>query len=381
MERRGALAETLILGLPAYTYFYTVGSVGFWLPLYAKDLGWSYTLITLLATVYFIAITPSNILSGILADATGRPAAILATGMTLNAVATAAMPYTREPEVLMALRAIQGIGLATSLPMALGSLSLTHGIARGVGVTVVMQGLGMATGSLAGGVLVEKLGYEGLFHSASLLSLLSALLALRWRIEKPPQGAGALRGIKRLPAPVVLAAGALAARNIFASGVFSILTIFFTKKIGLSTSATGVALALNPVMQMIAGIAAPRMVAGREILAYSTGLAATSIVFALYLHSTTPTGIYTAQALLGLLFGVASVAGNIYIISRSPSELRYTASSLFTFAFNLGWILGTTIAGPVMDAYGPEAWIKISIPGTLIAGVSALAATRLEARG
>ncbi|MCE4602461.1 MAG: MFS transporter [Desulfurococcales archaeon] len=381
MDRRGTLAEILMLGLPAYTYFYTVGSVGFWLPLYAKELGWSYTIITLLATVYFLAITPSNILSGILADATGKPSTILAMGMTLNAAATAAMPYTREPGLLMALRVIQGLGLATSLPMALGSLSLAHGITRGVGVTVVMQGLGMATGSLAGGILVERLGYEGLFHSAALLSLLSAMLALRWRIEKPPQGAGVLRGLRRLPLPVIVVASALAARNIFASGVFSILTIFFNMRIGLSLATTGVALALNPIMQMIAGLTAPRLVTGREVLAYSTGLASTSVVFAIYLYSTGPMEVYAAQALLGLLFGVASVAGNIYIISRSPSELRYTASSLFSFAFNLGWILGTTVAGPVMDAYGPEAWIKASIPGTLIAGASALAALKLEDRG
>ncbi len=366
------IADTLKVGLPAYTYFYTIGSVGFWLPLYVKELGWDYTLITLLATVYFIAITPSNILSGILADATGRPQQILAAGMTLNAVSTSLMPYTGDPEKLMLLRVLQGLGLATSLPLALGSLSLLHGVRRGVGVTVVMQGLGMTTGSLAGGILVERLGYEGLFHSAALLSLASGLLALTWRHPVQPAGAAAFRGILRLPRIVLVVPAVLAVRNVFASGVFSILSILFNKKLGLTLWQTGIALAINPVMQMAAGLLGPRLVRGREVLYYSLGLASTGISFLIYLVAWEPVHVYAAQTILGLGFGAAAVAGNTFIISNSPPELRYTASSLFSFAFNLGWVVGTLVAGPFMDSYSPEAWVALSGPATILVGLSTL---------
>jgi len=51
--------ETLLrAALPAFTYYYTVGSFGFWLPLYLKGLGWDYRFVTWAATAYFLALTP-----------------------------------------------------------------------------------------------------------------------------------------------------------------------------------------------------------------------------------------------------------------------------------------------------------------------------------
>ncbi len=371
------LADTIKIGLPAFTYFYTVGSVGFWLPLYVKGLGWSYTLISLLATVYFLAITPSNIISGLLADLTGKPSKILAAGMTLNAIATSLMPYTASPHAMMLLRVAQGLGLATSLPLALGGLSLLHGVSRGVGITVLMQGLGMASGSILGGLLVERLGYAAMFHSSALLSLASALLALRWRVEARPARARIIEALRRIPLRVLVIPVTLTLRNIFASGVFAVLSIIFSVRIGLGIVETAIALALNPLAQMLLGLVGPRLVRGWELYAYSTGLASTGISFLLYLYSTSPLDVYTAQILLGAGFGLASVAGNIYIISNSPREVRYTASSLFSFAFNLGWILGTSISGAVMDAMGLEAWIKASVPGTILSSLAAIPLARL----
>ncbi len=374
------LAETIKLGLPAFTYFYTVGSVGFWLPLYVKGLDWSYTLINLLATVYFLAITPSNIISGILADVTGKPSLILAAGMTVNAIATSLMPYTVDPHTMMILRVVQGLGLATSLPLALGGLSLLHGVSRGVGITVIMQGLGMASGSLLGGALVETLGYAAMFHSSALLSLISAMLALRWSVEARPVRISILDVARRIPRYVLVVPLTLTLRNIFASGVFAVLSIIFSVRTGLSIVETAVALAINPLAQMVMGLAGPRLVRGWELYAYSLGLASTGLSFLIYLYATSPMDVYMAQLLLGAGFGLASVAGNIYIISNSPREIRYTASSLFSFAFNLGWILGTSVAGGVMDNLGMDAWMKASVPGTILSALSAVPLARLAER-
>ena len=155
------------------------------------------------------------------------------------------------------------------------------------------------------------------------------------------------------------------------------LSIIFSLRIGLNIVETAIALALNPLAQMILGLAGPRLVRGWELYAYSIGLASTGLSFLLYLYSTSPLDVYTAQILLGAGFGLASVAGNIYIISNSPREVRYTASSLFSFAFNLGWILGTSVSGAIMDAMGLDAWIKASVPGTILSSLAAIPLARL----
>ncbi len=374
------IPETIKAGLPAYTYFYTVGSVGFWLPLYAEGLGFSYTHITLLATVYFALITPSTVLSSIIVDALGNPSRVLALSMLGNGVATMLMPHTTSVTGLIALRALQGISLAASIPLTIGSLSIMHGVRRGVGISVVLQGLGMASGSLLGGILIDMLGYTGLFYSASILSIASALLSYAWNFEYRGGGVEVLKYLKLIPLPVLIVVAVMAARNFFASGVFSVLTIIFKKLLGLGIGETGIALSINPVMQTVTALTVHERVRGREVHAYALGLALTGIVFLMYLNASGPMMIYAAQALLGTGFGLASVAGNIYIISRSPREIRYTASSLFTFAFNLGWVLGTLFAGPLMDAYSPQAWVKASVIGSIIAGLSALSILPVERR-
>ena len=356
------LARAIVYGLPALAYMYTVGSVGFWLPLYAADLGFSYTEIQLLATIYFLVITPGVLLAGALADATGRPGLLVALGMMANAASVFLMPHYSTPHALMALRVLQALGLSTAFPVAMGALSLYLGVRRGVGSGAVFTSLGMALGSLAGGLLLEAHGYPPVFYSAGLVSLAAGAAALATRWPRSPGGGRGrlLHGLRRVPVPVWLVLAGLVARNTLATGVYSVLAVVFRRVVGLGVIGTTIALTVNPLVQAVAGLPMSLAARGRELLVYSLGLAGTSLVFHLYLEAQGLPGVLTAQVVQGLTFSAIQVAGNMYIISRSPEEIRYTASSLFGLAFNSGWILGTLVAGPYMDRYGPEAWISLA---------------------
>jgi len=348
-------------GLPVFAYMYTVGSVGFWLPLYAWSLGFDYSTIQLLATVYFAAITPATLAAGVLADRTGRPGLVAGAGMALNAAATAAMAHLASPTPLLASRALQGLGLASAFPVALGALSLAMGVRAGVGSTASVMGTGMAVGSIAGGVLLETLGFPALFYSAAAVSLAAAAAAVvtefpRPRVSRPRL----LAALSRVPASVWAVLAGLYTRNLLATGVYSVLAIVFTEVIGLGVAETAVALSVNPLVQALAAPAIARASRGRELAVYSLGIAATGAVFASYLAARSLVHVLAAQVLQGVSFAAINVAGNTYIIGRSPEEIRYTASSLFGFAFNLGWISGTLVAGPYMDAHGPRAWIALA---------------------
>jgi len=369
---RPKLLDTIRAGLPAFTYFYTVGSISFWISLYARELGWGYALINLLATVYFVALTPSNIIAGMLADVTGKPGLLLALGMAGNGIASVLMPHVGHPLSLLSLRALQGISLATSLPLALGSLSILHGVRGGVAITVLFTGSGMASGALAGGLIVEHIGFKPLFYSTALISFTASILSMGW--EPPPleRPASIFKSLRKMPLSFIAVITALAVRNTFSSGVFAIVSIYFTRHVGLSPDIAGIALALNPVTQAITSLIVSRYIAGRELVCYSLGLSTTGVVFTLYYIAHDPVTVLAAQLLLGASFGTVMVSGNTYLISNAPRELRYTASSLFSFAFNLGWILGTLIAGPYMDSHSPESWLRIAILGALAAGIIGL---------
>ncbi len=376
---RGRGWRVAVYGLPALAYMYTVGSVGFWLPLYAADLGFSYTEIQLLATVYFAVITPATLAAGALADYTGRPGMLAAAGMALNAVSVAAMPLLHSPGALMAVRIVQALGLSTAFPVALGALSLALGVRRGVGSASLLNSLGMALGSLAGGLLVGSLGYAPMFYSSVAVSVAAAIAALAVEYPRPPRGPGLLEALRRVPWSVWAVLAGLVARNTLATGVYSVLAVVFRRVVGLDVEATAVALSVNPVVQAAASMPMSRAARGRELGVYSLGLASTALVFHLYLSARGLPGVLAAQVVQGLSFSAISVAGNMYIISRSPREIRYTASSLFGLAFNLGWVTGTLAAGPYMDAYGPEAWIGLAsrlIP--VVAAATYLSAKTLE---
>jgi len=379
--------KTFRAGLPAFAYYYTVGSVGFWIPLYAKSLGWPYSEVTLLSTVYFLALTPSTFMAGFLADAVGRPGLIVALGMIGNALSTSLMAFVKSFPLLSSLRALQGVSLATSLPIAIGALSKMHGTRRGVSIVAIFNGVGLALGAVAGALILPRLGFAPLFLSSTILSILAATVMFGWSPPYRSLGvSGVLRGLRRVPLSVYVAALSLALRTFFTSGVFSILSVLFKKVIGLSIVATGLALAVNPLTQALVTPLVSRAVANREIYTYSIGLMSTSAVFYLYLKAfelpagLKLVGVLSAQALLGLVYDTIMISGNTYIISRSPEEIRYTSSSMFSLSFDVGWIVGSAVAGVYMDIYGPMSWVRISLIGCIVAGLLALVAKPLELR-
>ena len=370
--------DLFAVGLPAFTYFYTIGAVSFWLPLWAEELGWKYSYITWMSTAFFIAMTPSVFISGILADYTRKPGTILGTGLLLNAFSIATILLSEDPVIVIPMRGLQGLGLAPTIPIALGSLTLIAGAARGAALTLFSSATGMATGAIIGGLLIEYSGYYATFISAVALSIASAVIAYTYKYPLPPRAPSILEAAKKIPRQIYIILAALAARNFFASGVFSIFAIIFKSIIGLDIISTGLVLAANPVAQSLSSQIAPRVSRGREILVYSIGIASTGLVFSLYLYAHSLGLALLAQILLGLTYALIMVPGNTYIVSRSPIEIRYTASSLYGLAFNIGWIIGSAISGVYMDIYSPQSWIKLSSIGVLPPAAIALLAQLQE---
>lgn len=347
-------------GLPVFAYMYTVGSVGFWLSLYAKINGFSYLQVQLLATVYFLVITPSTLIVGRLGDRSERPNRIVAVGMLLNALAVYLMAHLTKPTPLMGTRIIQALGLSTSFPIALGALSLYLGVSRGVGVNAFMMAAGMASGSIVGGLLITYIGFEWMFYSASLISLLASIVSLSTSFPRVRSGSSFWEVLARAPKSVWVVLAGLLARNTLASGVYAILSVLFNQILGLSILETAVALAVNPVVQAAASLFIADMVRGRELKYYSAGIASTSLVFLTYYYTRSLWMAVLAQVIQGVSYAVIVVAGNVYIISRMPESERYTASSLYNFAFNLGWVTGTATAGLFMNYYGPVNWLIVA---------------------
>ena len=115
-------------------------------------------------SAYAVAFGGLLLAAGRLADLLGRRRAFLA-GLALFGAASLACGLAPSGELLVAGRAVQGVGAALLSPAALAILSQSfeEGRARALGAWASVGALAAASGVLVGGVLVELLDWRWIF--------------------------------------------------------------------------------------------------------------------------------------------------------------------------------------------------------------------------
>ena len=114
-----------------------------------------------------------------------------ATGLTVFALASAACALAPNVGLLIAARAIQGVGAALLMPLALALLSAAfppdkRGVA--IGMFSAITGIAVALGPLVGGAVVEGIGWEWIFWLNVPIGLIVAPLVLREGEREPRLG-------------------------------------------------------------------------------------------------------------------------------------------------------------------------------------------------
>src|SRR4051812_25306618 len=172
------------------------------LPSLQRDLGVSPIDGQWVLTAYGLAFGGSLLLGGRLGDLYGRRLLLVA-GMGLFAAGSLVAGIAPGLGLLVAGRALQGLGSAAAIPAALaliGSLFPPgERRTRALGALAAMASVGGMTGLLLGGVVTHALGWRWVFLLMAPLAAVSALAAVRvlpevraQRRAAPPDVAGAL---------------------------------------------------------------------------------------------------------------------------------------------------------------------------------------------
>jgi EmrB/QacA subfamily drug resistance transporter len=158
-----------ILAVVATAFFMTildVSIVNVALPTIGKDLAFSQENLQWVITAYTIAFGGFLLLGGRAADLLGRRRVFMF-GVALFTIASLVCGLSTSEGMLIASRAVQGLGGAIISPAALSIVmtSFDEGAERNkaLGVWGALGGSGAAVGVLAGGVLTEKAGWEWIF--------------------------------------------------------------------------------------------------------------------------------------------------------------------------------------------------------------------------
>ena len=136
------------------------------LPSIRADLGFDATNLQWVVNAYTLLFGGFLLLGGRLGDLLGRRRVFL-TGLGLFAVASLAGGLATSQDLLVGARAVQGFGAALMSPAALALVVTTFPAGReratAMGIWASLAGLGGTVGVVAGGILVDAVGWEWVF--------------------------------------------------------------------------------------------------------------------------------------------------------------------------------------------------------------------------
>ncbi|MCU7820378.1 MFS transporter [Kitasatospora sp. DSM 101779] len=168
---RRPAAVLAVLAAAQFTVMLATSIVNVALPQIRTGVGLSESGTTWVVNAYGLAFAALLLAGGRAGDLLGHRRVLL-TGLALFAVASPAAGLAHSPEVLIAARAVQGIGAAAIAPAALALAMDAYppgpGRGRVLGVWGAVSGAGGAGGVLLGGVLTQARGWPWIFHTVAL---------------------------------------------------------------------------------------------------------------------------------------------------------------------------------------------------------------------
>lgn len=149
------------------------------LPAIDKDLGLSDSALPWVLNAYGVAIAGLLLLGGRMADVLGRRA-IFAVGMALFTAASLVGGFAETPALLIAMRALQGVGAALVTPAALSIITTTFEDDklrnRALGVWGAIGASALAAGLILGAIITEAIGWRWILWVNVPIGVLALML-------------------------------------------------------------------------------------------------------------------------------------------------------------------------------------------------------------
>lgn len=295
---------------------------------------------------------------GSLADRYGRKIMLIRSGVGMGIV-TVLMGFVTSPMQLLILRLLNGLfsGFISMSISLQASITPDEYSGRALGSLQTGQIAGTLIGPLAGGILVEVFGFEGVFFLTGGLLLLASIVVARFVHEgagsKPKTKKKQKREWKQLRPllPVFIAA------MITQVGMMSIQPILslYTKTVyhgshlvfmaGLVSASTGIAnLIGSPTLGRIGD-----KIGQRKILIFALVMASFS-----FLPQAFANGIVLliiGRFLLGLFIGGMQPSLNVLVKKLAPRHIQATAFGVNSSARFLGNLIGPLLGSTVAASF------------------------------
>jgi len=378
------------------------------LPTLAQAFGATFAQAQWIVLAYLLTITAAIVSAGRLGDLLGRRRLLVA-GIALFTLASLACGLAPTLALLIAARALQGLGAAAMLALTVAMVGETlpkDRTGRAMGLLGTMSAIGTTLGPSLGGVLMAGLGWRTIFLVNVPLGLVNLWLARRW-LPRPLPTAAAARPRLDMPGTVLLAAtlaayalamtsrhfgllaiaaaglasfawvesrsgaplvrlamlrdpalGArLAASALVATVIMTTLVVgpfYLARALGLPAAVVGVVLSAGPLVSALTGAPAGRLVdrlgAIRMTFIGLLGMLGGAAALASLPARLGIAGYVGPVVVMTAGYATFQAANNTALMSRVDAAQRGVASGMLSLARNLGLITGASAMGAVFAA-------------------------------
>ena len=405
----------------------SIANVG--LPSLAQAFDAAFQDVQWIVLAYLLAITTLVVSAGRLGDIVGRKRLLLI-GILLFTMASILCGLAPTLWVLVAARAVQGLGAAMMMALTMAFVGETVPKARiggAMGLLGTMSAVGTALGPSLGGVLIASFGWPAIFLVNVPLGVLTFALAFR---HLPADISGSKTDRARfdiagtlllaltlsayalamtigqgrfgpLNAALLLAAafgigffvfteartasplmaafrdpalGASLAMNIFISTVMMatlvVAPFYLSRTLGLDEAFVGIVMSSGPVISTLSGVPAGRLVdrldAPFVIIAGLIAMAAGSIALAVLPGIA---GYIAAIAILTPGYQLFQAANNTAVMAHVRPDQRGVISGMLNLSRNFGLITGASVMGAVFALASATSDIATARPEAVASGM------------
>lgn len=312
----------------------------------------------LAVSVYQVVMVALQTPFGRLADKYGRKPFILA-GIAIHALATLLIGASSSIAMLLALRALQGLGASLEGPASQALVAdLVPHAKRGavMGQYSMMINLGWFVGPVVGGIIADATDVRTPFYICSLLVTLS-FFPIAFYV-KDPRGTGT--DLTRISEPLPARARSLLAFLCLAyflvqfsgSVMFPLVRVYMVN-IGASDTEIGLVVAvfglISAPLQTPFGRLSDRL--GRKPL-ITLGILSMALVAPWYGFAATFLQLLLIRAVHGIASAMSGPIVSALVADLVPRRQRGKALGVLNTALSLGMVVGPLAGGVLADLYG-----------------------------
>jgi MFS family permease len=348
------------------------------LPTLAESFGATFQQVQWIVLAYLIAVTTLIVGVGRLGDLLGRRRLLLA-GIGLFTAASVLCGAAPSLAVLVAARAVQGLGAAIMLALTIALVGETVPKSRtgsAMGLLGSMSAIGTTFGPSLGGILIASFGWRMIFLVNVPLGALALLLVLR-TLPADRRATTAQSPLPRLAmlGDATLRSG-LAMSVLVSTVMMSTLIVgpfYLARALGLDAARVGLVMSAGPLVAAMTGVLSGRIVdrfgARRMTSVGLAGLMIGLVALALAPQAFGVAGYLAAIVVVTAHYALFQTANNTSVMTAVRADERGVVSGMLGLARNVGLIAGASVMGALFAFASATSDVSTAPPSAVAAGM------------